>query len=239
MNPPPQSSGFQIRPAILAALLLAISLTANASPPPGAWSDKITDPAALDKAWHEVPPALRTAVEFQKLLLKIRGGAPVAEWKPQMEKFASAPGDDGVIVALRDVAKIWLARAAMEQIDAALRKFYRKQVRFPDTLAEVQRDIPAEAQRDPWGEAWTFAPAAPKGFAIAKQRYQLGPARLPRLSTLEDAVKSKPAAFAWKITPRDKALELRGADGKAAILQPGGRAGEIALVFIGDGWALL
>jgi hypothetical protein len=35
-----------------------------------------------------------------------------------------------------------------------------------------------------------------------------------------------------------KVLEIHTTDGKVAVVQPGGRIGEISLAYIGDGWAL-
>ena len=144
-----------------------------------------------------------------------------------MTKFATAPGDDGVIAALREAAKVWLSRAAMADIDAALRKYYRQAVRFPDSLAEVERDIPAEAKADPWGEPWTYQPSAPRGFAkLAKQRYQLAPKRYPGLSTLAETVKAKSGSLAWKLTPREvaghKAVESAAPMAKPRSFSPAG-----------------
>jgi hypothetical protein len=228
----------------LLAVVLAAGSPAFAAAPPPAFGDKTLPPAELAKARDEVPPPLRQAVDFQRLLQKIRAGAPVAEWKPEMALFLNAPASDPVAKSLVEVAKIWLARASMTQIDAALRKYYRKSVSFPDTLLAVKGDIPAEAQDDPWGQPWVYKPAVPHGLGkLSKQRYQLGPTRLPNLSPLADAIdpESKPATF--KLTMRDvggsKAVELRTADGQTAILQAGGRSGEFGVVYIGDGWVLL
>jgi hypothetical protein len=132
----------------------------------------------------------------------------------------------------------------MLQIDVALRKYYRKAVTFPDTLAAVKQDIPAEAQDDPWGQPWVYKPAVPHGLGkLSKQRYQLGPTRLPNLSPLADAIDPAPKPPTFKLTMREvggaKAVELRTADGQTAILQAGGRSGEFGVVYIGDGWVLL
>ncbi len=221
----------------------ATVLSATAAEPPSAWNDKAT-PDALDKLWHEVPAPVRPAIEFQKLLLQIRHANKVEEWRAEVEKVAQASGDDPVIRGLREFAKTWLARASMEEIDGALRKFYRREVRFPDSLSAVQSDIPAGTKLDPWGEAWVYKVTAPKGFTkLVKQRYQLGPTRYPQLSRLADAVKPKPAPQGWHISPRSigttKALEMRASDGKVAVVEPGGRFADATLLFIGEGWALL
>ena len=108
----------------------------------------------------------------------------------------------------------------------------------------MKQDIPAEAQDDPWGQPWVYKPAVPHGLGkLSKQRYQLGPTRLPNLSPLADAIDPTPKPPAFKLTMREvggaKAVELRTADGQTAILQAGGRSGEFGVLYIGDGWVLL
>jgi hypothetical protein len=231
--------------AVLSVVPAALLNTGFAAPPPAIWSGQVTDPAVVDAAWKEVPAPLRPAVELQKLLLKIRHHAPVAEWRAEMEKFANAAGEDGVTTGLRELARCWLARAAMIEMEKPLRKFYAGEVRFPDALSDVAKDLPESARHDPWGEAWAYQPTAPKGFSqkFAKQRYQLGPARYPQLSPLDDALKSADTPHNWKASPREvsgaKALELRSPDGKIAVVQAGGRCADAMLLFVGDGWALL
>jgi hypothetical protein len=226
----------------LTALLVSVAAPVRAAAP-DAWNGRETADS-LDKLWHEVPAPVRPAIDFEKLLLKVRSADRPNEWRPEMEKFGKALGDDAVTAGLRELAKLWLARAMMEEIDDALRKFYRREVRFPDSLEAVLPDIPAEARRDPWGEAWVYRTAAPPGFTkLAKQRYQLGPARYPQLSLLHEAVKAKPAQPAWQIIPRNisgaKTLELRSAKGQVAVVQAGGHFADTTLLFIGEGWALL
>jgi hypothetical protein len=131
----------------------------------------------------------------------------------------------------------------MRDIDKALRKYYRNNVQFPDHLDAVKADIPEVLRVDPWGEPWIYKPTSPQGFAkLQGQRYELGPTRFPHLSNLEEAAKAEPALPGWKIAARDvsggKALEIRTAEGKVAVVQPGARVGEITLAYIGDGWAL-
>jgi hypothetical protein len=222
-------------------MILAAFVQARAVAP-NAWNGRATA-EALDKLWHEVPSPVRSAVDFEKLLLKVRSADHASGWRSEMERFAKASGDDPVTAGLREFAKLWIARAMMEEIDGALRKFYRHEVRFPDSLEPVLPDSPADAKRDPWGEAWVYKTTSPTGFTkLAKQRYQLGPAKYPQLSPLNEAMKSKPAPPAWQIMPREvsgaKALELRSAKGQSAIVQPGGHFADATLLYIGEGWAL-
>lgn len=227
--------------AFVAIVLGAASVARGAAP--DAWNGR-TSGDALDKLWHKVPSPLRPAIEFEKLLLKVRSADRSSEWREEMEKFAKAPGDNPMTAGLRELAKAWLARVLMDEIDGALRKFYRREVRFPDSLEAVLPDIPADAKRDPWGEAWVYKTATPKGFTkLNKQRYQLGPTRYPQLSPLHEAARATPTPPAWKITPHNisgaKALELRSAKGQVAVVQPGGQFADTTLLHIGEGWALL
>ena len=176
------------------------------------------------------------------MLLQIRAGADIPAWRGEIEKYAKAAGDDGVTASLRELAKCWQARRAMDEIDKALRKFYGANVRFPDKLDEVK--IPEAVKVDPWGEAWVYKPTTAKTFAkFAKQRYELGPTRYPDLSTIKEALIAAPSTRTFKVTPRDvggtRTLEIRTSDGKTGVVQPGAKVGDVSLVFIGDGWALL
>lgn len=199
--------------------------------------------AAIESATRQLPAPLRPAAEFQKVLLQIRAGAGVPAWCEQMNLTAQYAGSDPVLLALRELARYWQARLEVRVIDKALRKFYGANVCFPAQLNQVTADIPEPLRIDPWSEPWAYKPTAAPGFAnIPAQRYELGPSRFPHLSPLEAAVRAEPAVHDWKIVKRDapggNVLEIRTSDGKAVILQPGGRVGEASLAFIGDGWAL-
>lgn len=197
---------------------------------------------ALDAA--DLPPVVRPAVRFQKIFLKILAGAKAGEWRGEMESFCGASADTPMAAGLREVARVWIARAQMDEMDAILRGYYRRNIRFPATLAELGDLIPRSLQKDPWGEAWSYSPAAPQGFSkLAAQRYQLGPARFPKLAPLAEAIRerrSKPRA--WTITPRESAgkmaLEFHAGQ-SIAVIQPGGVIEGCTLLFIGDKWALM
>ena len=241
------------RSRLLAAALAVcfVAGVAVAAPPPDIWKNGPVDSAtlsaqttAIDAVESKLAAPARLAAEFQKVLLQIRSGADVAVWRGEIDKYAKAFGEDGVTVALRELAKCWQARRAMAEIDKVLRKFYGANVRFPDKFDEVKTDIPEVLKLDPWGEAWVYKPTTAKTFAkYAKQRYDLGPMRYPDLSTIKEALAAAPSARTFKITPRDvggtRTLEIRTSDGKTGVVQPGAKVGDVSLVFIGDGWALL
>jgi hypothetical protein len=218
--------------------------------PPDVWKNgPVTEATAtiqslaIENGIMQLPALLRPAAEFQKVLLQIRSGADPSVWRAAVDRAAQNAGGDSVTVALRELGKCWQARLAEVEIDKALRKFYRTNVRFPDHLAEVQADIPESLRLDPWGQPWIYKTTAPEGFAkLDDQRYGLGPTRYPQLSTLGVAVKAEPAAPAWKITPREvsggRAVEIRTAAGQVAVVQPGAQIEGITVAYIADGWAL-
>jgi len=201
----------------------------------------------IENAADGLPSALRPAIQFQKIFLRILSGEEPSRWRGEIEKFATPSGSSPLESGLREIARAWLARVEMIEIDTVFHAYYRQYVRFPATLAEVESDIPAGLRKDPWGEAWHYEPHPPQGFErLTTQRYQLGPARFPQLGSLKDAAHHRDAvAQTWKITARDiagsKALEFRGSSANAsvAVLQPGGSINECTLLFIGDGWALM
>jgi hypothetical protein len=231
------------------ALTLLTTRLAFASTAPDLWEVGALDPGAapaklmaLDQAAPALPAAVRPALAFQKMWIQIRAGLSEEIWRPELERMAKLAGEDPCTVGLRELARAWISRLFMRQIDTALLKYYRRQVRFPDSLNDVLGDIPKAAQLDAWGAPWVYKPVAPSQLKLAKQRYDLGTARYPLLSSFKDALKSSPTVPAWKIAIRmvgsSRVLELQSANGKTAALQEGGRLGEIGLLFIGDGWAL-
>ena len=201
----------------------------------------------IDATVPALPEAARSAAQFQKVFLEILSGAAKETWRAKLEKHAQRTGGDAAIQIVGDVARVWLARVQMEDLDGALRKYYRQNVRFPDTLSAVLKDVPASLQNDPWGQPWVYQLRAPPGFPKQKdQRYQLGPARFPQLTTFAEATRKRtPPAVTWKITPSaaggGATLEFRapGAATPMAVLQPGGAVGEFVLMFVGNRWALM
>jgi len=234
----------------LAVPVLLAATVAHAALPADPWKSGPVAPselnarlAAVDHDALSTPSAVRSAVDFQKILVRIAASTPSTEWRADLEKFGKASGDEPLTKALRELAMCWEARVRMQEIDKTLRQYYRQAVRFPDRLDDVRGSIPADAKTDPWGESWVYKTAAPQGFAkLVKQRYDLGPTRYPQLSTIQEFVRGAAPAHAWKISVRDigggKALEIRTSDGKAAVVQLGGKIGDATLAYVGDGWAL-
>ena len=230
------------------ALLLLLFFTPCAhAAAPDLWplEVKASQPAETSSS---LPTELKPAAQFQKTFLKILASAeskaqPLEpDWVNELRAFIAADHEnDPLAHAVAEVSRAWLARAQMRTIDAALRQYYRQNIRFPDTFSAIEASLPEPLRLDPWGQPWVYQPRAPQGLAKLKgQRYQLGPARFPELSPL--AHRTPPVLPAWKLTLRNlgdkRALEIRLA-ASTATLQPGGKTGDYTLVYLGDNWALM
>ena len=227
-------------------LWLVLAGPVSAATLPGLWP-LIPNPPALSNqlaAVRDLPPVLQPAAQFEKTFCALLAGAPPAAWLPDLERMARLTGDDPVTPSVSDAARTWLARVWMQDLDGVLRGYYRHHVSFPETLAALGKDLPESLQTDPWGQPWVYALRAPAGFEReTNQRYQLGPTRNPRLSSLRDAVQNRRSpALTWQITPQEiagtRSLQFKSATA-TALIQPGGTVAGYTLLFIGDGWALL
>lgn len=203
--------------------------------------------AGLDRFGSGLPPAVEPAVRFQKVFLQMVSGSPQISWRTDLEKLAQAGGADPVTRGVAEVARVWLARVETQDLDRILHKHYREQVAFPETLAQVDGDIPKNLKSDPWGDPWIYKSKAPAGFTrLARQRYQLGPSRYPLLAGFEEATRhrtfSRPV---WKVFLREadggRALEFRSlaGDGTNALIQPGDPFQGRVVLYNGTTWALM
>lgn len=241
------------------ALVLAAGLGfgARAATPLEIWPQQVapldknalkTQTDMLDGAVASVPPQLAPALQFQRIFLRIMSGAPASEWRDEVEKFASSTETGPVETGLAEISRAWVARLKMADIDTALHNYYRRNVRFPDTLSQIETDLPENLRKDPWGDPWVYRTFAAHGFAtLDAQRYLLGPTRFPQLGSLGDAVRHRAAQIpAWTITLRDisgnRALEFhseRAGTSVITTIQEGGRVDDCILLYIGDKWALM
>jgi hypothetical protein len=89
----------------------------------------------------------------------------------------------------------------MHAWDKILRSAYVRKGRFPNSLEALLKTAPEELRLDPWGGEWVYAPTAPPHSPhLVGQRYQLGPSRYPKLSTIEAVAKSGPVGPSGKIS---------------------------------------
>jgi hypothetical protein len=98
-----------------------------------------------------------------------------AQAKLAFERAARAP-DTPLGNELKQVAMAWIARMQMEQVDAALRKYYVKKVEYPEKLDELVavKLVAPEELIDPWGKPIGYR-AGTLGFApkVPRQKYWL------------------------------------------------------------------
>jgi len=227
-------------------LLILLATTAHAGLPQELWPLQ-ADAAAIKARLADgksLEPELWPAVQFQRVFCDILAGTPPDKWRGDLEGFLKPATNDFVAHGVSDVARVWLARARMLEVDAALKNYYRQHVAFPDTLAPVLKDLPVNLRVDPWGQPWVYTLHAPEGFARqANQRYQLGPTRCPLLTSLKDATRSRaPQPTPWKVTVQKVGGEsslMFKANKTSALIQQGGTVDGYALLFIGDKWALM
>ncbi len=133
----------------------------------------------LDGAAAALPQSLAPALQFQRIFLRIISGEPPSAWRDEIVKLANSKEQDPVQSGLAEISRAWLARLDMADIDTALRNYYRHNVRFPATLAEVESGVPDPLRKDPWGEPWIYKIASAHGFEGLER---------PALSARPDAI---------------------------------------------------
>jgi hypothetical protein len=203
--------------------------------------------AQLNAAAATLPPELGPAIDYQKLFLHIASGESPLGYEAEFQKLAATTRTDGVSVGVAQAARACLARAQMEKLGKILHDYYRHNVRFPDTLADVDAQIPKELNRDPWGDDWFYRPEKVPGFVgPGAQRYRIAPRRLPWLVYPQAGTEGPMTPeLKWSIAVKEvaggKALEFRPtkAGASTGVIQPGGHVDDCFLLYIGEKWALL
>jgi hypothetical protein len=233
---------------VAAAVLLALVAFGDrltALTPTEIWGQQTPLPQLSQADGQALPGELTPAFRFQVLYGKILTSAKAPEWRSELARFADSRDTDPVSAGIREVARIWIARAEMEDIDSLLVDYYSRNIRFPKTDADFQKLLPAPLAKDPWGQPWVYSPAIPHGFSAVMmgQRYQLSPTGMPGLLSLKDAVKERqPLKITSTVTPKEiaghHALEFRSPQ-SVSVIEPGGKAENCLLLYVGDHWALL
>ena len=156
--------------------------------------------------------------------------------EPARGAFArvAALADDRFGGALKDVARRWLAWLQMEEVDAALRKYYVERVEYPKSLdALVERKLlKAEQLADPWGNRFAYEEAksriVPK---MAWQNYRLRSTAIELDSRQFALVLKESAEFARKFELRSINADIRP---PTALLALAGKAKPPANVVEGE-----
>ena len=231
--------------AVLQFLLALFPSPLSASTPIQIWAQGAQSTQLSQADARQLPEELSPAFGFQLLYEKILAGAKPSEWRSELAELASKKSTDPVALATRDVARVWLARVEMQDLELLLLDYYRHNVRFPKTDAEFQKLLPSSLSKDPWGEPWIYTAQTPRGFSSAMngQRYQVSPSGVPGLLPLEDSVKNrKVLELGFTVTARElgghQVLEFRSPQ-MLAVIGPGGKAGPFTLMYMGDHWALM
>ena len=235
--------------AIILALVVGAGLTVRAATVPELWpTNNVTLAgnalsarlAELDAVTASLTEKIKPAVQLQKIIFQINANVPTTTHFAELEKFSKLPAEgEPLTQAIRDVARVWLARVQIKAIEAALIQYYTHRVRFPASLSELGGALSLPLRIDPWGEPWAYSIRAPRGLPkLTDQRYDLGTQKYPNLAKQ----KSLPVPVFTKVAMsqigNDKTLTLDSAAGRA-VIQPGGVAAGATLLHIGDNWALL
>ena len=121
----------------------------------------------------DVCAPLAAALQGIILLRELNQAAPARE---AFLRAAKAPANDGLGLATRDLARGWLARLQMVQLDAALRLYWKDRIEYPEKLeALVERKlVPAELIVDPWGKPFAYTTGTLKAVPdLPRQTYSL------------------------------------------------------------------
>ena len=248
--------GWGLAATVAFGMFVSAETALGQAAPAELWPTQVPAPAAagtvdvreskLEAAAGTLAAELRPAVQFEETFLRIMAGVPESQWLPSVRTFATATANDPVSTGVREVARAWLARTEMEAIGTRLDQYFGENVRYPATLAEVEKSLPTDLQTDPWGDAWVYRPHAPKGFpGETRERYQLGPKRCPDLGRLRDAIGGRQPFTppAWKVTlqvaTNNRALDFRLDGVSKGLITAGGKIGEYTLLYVGDHWALM
>jgi hypothetical protein len=262
MARPPQrshrscSSHYPMRRTFLAALLLGCAATAaSAAPDEDAlariWSFHARSPgtgqvevvnacAALHKQFPQSPLAAAADSLQAWHLLKLGRTNEAALALTPLAGLGGSPLADAAAL----MAKRWLTRVDRGRVEAALQKYYARNVDFPDTLAKLG-ELP-EADRPPpkdrWDVAWGYRRMGFKHIRdLSDQKYVLMSASLPQDAGL-------PAALArpYPVDAGLKPLRAMPGDGQKRtfafqgavsqeLLSEGSRKGDWTFVHAGAG----
>jgi hypothetical protein len=98
-------------------------------------------------------------------------------------------GSPSTAPAVAEWCKRWLTRLDREKVREALRASYRREIRFPESLAPLAAISPPPPMTDRWGAPWRYRLSPPKRIpGITAQSYLLESPSLGRLSDLAAAL---------------------------------------------------
>jgi hypothetical protein len=236
---------FASRSLMLAVFVAAVCPSVAESAPSffSAFNSKNGPPADVSGMPLEIAPAL----DFERVLFKIRSGEKREDWRPQLSRFIDSKAEKGTSAALRELALAWEARARIVDLDSVLRAVYRRKGCFPESVEAAMNQLPEAVKRDPWGDAWAYALAAPsKSPQLLGQRYVIGPQRYPKLLSMEDSVRELPQppqgatlAYSAIATVISLQIDFKNPQPSRAFKQVGERFGAYWVLWLSREGALL
>lgn len=190
---------------------------------------------------HPADPLLPVVQAIQAWHLLQEG--KVDEAAGILRRHLGAAEDDPVTAAARRIAQAWMTRIDRGRVVRALDLFYRKEVAYPASLAEIgaHPGIPRADQppmTDAFGAPWNYRLTGFKGMAgFENQRYSLQSATLGETSDIAVARKIPYAAgiqaVPERVTGDTPPMVMMRSGAQAGLVAPGQNIGGISVVFVG------
>lgn len=133
--------------------------------------------------------------------------------RAQLEALASGRDDDAGVHS----ARVVLSLMDKDELIAALRAYYGRHMRYPDSLERLRDEFPERtlSMRDRWGDRWRYVLEEPRFFNVGSgQKFALSSRHIRGLESLAAAL-AKPYGSGL--------AEV----GVSRVIQPGGGAGSI------------
>jgi len=150
--------------------------------PPGATSVLQTVESVLPRLSLAPLQAIARALRSLNLLESGR----TTDALKTLESLLNAPDTPP---AIAEWCKRWLTRLDREKVREALTAYYRREIRFPDTLDPLKTLTPPPPMTDRWGTPWRYRLTPLKRIrSVEAQTYALESVSLGRLSDLASAL---------------------------------------------------
>jgi hypothetical protein len=233
----------RMRPLVLlcAAALGGMAARLPAASLPDSWPAAGDRPAAdWKKLAAEIPPAARPALELTQIYVEALEGRPAAQWRPRLRAILANPSTPP---AFLEAARMWEARARMDEIRTALKNYFKKKVAFPPDLGAVIDGVPEGSRQDPWDHPWQYRLSAPAGLPQLKGKdYELHPAGMEGLTAFHQLARTPflPPEVKYERLEigGSPGVKVQRASGSPAILQPGGSVDGLHLIHLDNARAL-
>ncbi len=144
-----------------------------------------------------------------------------------------------IAVAGAEMARSWLTRIDREEVKAALKQFYLRDIEYPESLEGIKtlKSVPLPTLMDRWGKSWVYRrESSLKG--MNRQQYLLESSRLGPRSDLVKALKIPYAAEIAlepvKPSPASNDIyEFASPNQKSIFLQAGAERDGVSVAYLG------